>query len=261
MRRPLAAAALAAALAGASGVRAEAPPGREVRIAAASDLKLALDDVLAAARTETADIRPVVTYGSSGSFFAMIENGAPFDLFLSADVDYPRRLAEKGHADGDVFLYAVGQLALWVPSRSPLDPGALGLQALLHPSVRKVAIANPRHAPYGRAAEAALRSAGVLDRVRGKLVLGENVAQAAHFARSGAADAALVSLSLAASPRMSGAGRFVALAPGSHPRLVQGGVVLKRAADLAAARAVRAALLGSAGRNALREHGFLLPEP
>lgn len=238
-----------------------APPVREVRIAAAADLKFALDAVFSATAASTGGIRPAVTYGSSGSFFAQIENGAPFDLFLSADADYPKRLAEKGLADGEPFLYAVGRIALWVPSSSTLDLGALGLRALLDPSIRKVAIANPRHAPYGRAAEAAMRSLGVLDAVQGKLVLGENVAQAAQFVQSGAADAGVIALSLALAPPMSSAGRFIEVPPGSYPRMEQGGLVLKGAREPAAARALRDALLGPSGRQALKEHGFSLPGP
>ena len=238
-----------------------AEPPREVRVAAAADLQFALDAVFAAAGTAAAGIRPVVVYGSSGSFFAQIENGAPYDLFLSADADYPRRLAAKGLADGPVFLYAVGRVALWVPARSELDIASLGLRALLDPSVRKVAIANPRHAPYGRAAEAAMKSAGVFDAVKGKLVLGENVAQAAHFVESGAAEAGIVALSLAVAPRMRSAGRYVEVPAGSHPRLEQGGIVLKGARHPQAARAVRDALLAPRGREALREYGFFLPAP
>ena len=244
----------------AGAARAEEPP-REVRVAAAADLQFALDAVFGAAGTRITDIRPVVTYGSSGSFFAQIENGAPFDLFLSADAEYPRRLAAKGLADGEVFLYAVGRIALWVPNGSKLDLGALGVRALLDPSVRKVAIANPRHAPYGRAAEAAMRSLGVYEAVSAKLVLGENVAQAAQFVESGAADAGIVALSLARSPRMSSAGRHVELPIGSYPRMDQGGIVLKGAREPAAARALRDALLGPRGREVLRDYGFSLPSP
>ncbi len=238
-----------------------APPVREVRIAAAADLKFALDAVFAATTASTVGIRPAVTYGSSGSFFAQIENGAPFDLFLSADAEYPKRLADKGLADGEPFLYAIGRIALWVPASSTLDLGALGLRALLDPSIRKVAIANPRHAPYGRAAEAAMRSLGLLDDVQGKIVLGENVAQAAQFVQSGAADAGVIALSLALAPPMRSAGRFVEVPPGSYPRMDQAGIVLKGARDPAAARALRDALLGPPGRQALKEHGFSLPVP
>lgn len=234
---------------------------REVRVAAAADLKLALDDVFANAAAETRGIRPVVTYGASGSLLAQIENGAPFDLFLSADADYPRRLAAQGLADGDVFVYAVGRLALVVPATSKVDVGALGLRALLDPSVRKVAIANPRIAPYGRAADAALKSLGILAGVKDKLVFGENVAQTAQFVESGAADAGVVSLSLALAPAMRAAVRHVEVPLDAFPRMDQGGIVLKHARDLEAARALRAALVGPRGRESLKAHGFFLPAP
>lgn len=240
---------------------ARTEPPREVRVAAAADLKFALDAVLAATAGEAPELRPSVTWGSSGSFYAQIENGAPYDLFLSADVDYPRRLAAKGLADGDVFLYAVGRVALWVPAASRLDIGTLGLRALLDPSVRKVAIANPRHAPYGRAAEAAMKSLGVWDGVRGKLVLGENVAQTAQFVQSGAADAGIVALSLAVAPRLREAGRHVEIPFESYPRMDQGGIVLKGARNPGGARAMRDLLLGPRGREVLSEYGFFLPAP
>jgi molybdate transport system substrate-binding protein len=247
-------------LSAAGPVRAEALP-REVRVAAAADLKFALDAVFAGTAVSTQGVRPAVTYGSSGSFYAQIENGAPFDLFLSADAEYPRRLAAKGLADGEPFLYAVGRIALWVPASSRLDLRTLGLRALLDPSIRKVAIANPRHAPYGRAAEAAMTSLGILDGVKEKLVLGENVAQAAQFVQSGAADAGVIALSLALAPQMRSAGRYVEIPPESYPRLEQGGIVLKEAREPAAARALRDALLGSRGREILKEYGFFLPAP
>ncbi len=264
MRRPRLRRVLALLAAGfACALAAPAEPGRtrEVRVAAAADLQFALDDVFRAAARSIAGIRPVVIYGSSGSIHAQIENGAPFDLFLSADADYPRRLAAKGLADGPVFLYAVGRLAVWVPSESRLDVGALGLRALLDPSVRKVAIANPRHAPYGRAAEAAMRRLGVWSGVQEKLVLGESVAQAAQFAKSGAADAGILALSLVLSPRMRESGRWAEVAPDAYPRMDQGGIVLRNARDLVGARALRDALLSPRGREVLVSRGFSLPDP
>lgn len=248
------------ALAPACGPARPDPATREVRIAAAADLKVALDALFLETAVPLAGIRPVVIYGSSGSFFAQIENGAPYDLFLSADADYPRRLAAKGLADGPPFLYAVGRIAVWVPASSRLDVGALGLRALLDPSIRSVAIANPRHAPYGRAAESAMKSLGVHDGAKSKLVLGENVAQAAQFARSGAADAGVVALSLALSPEMRAAGRFAEVPFDTYPRMEQGGIVLAGARDTAAARAVRDVLLGAPGRTVLARYGFFLPE-
>jgi molybdate transport system substrate-binding protein len=257
---PLAAALTALLLPGRTSA-AERPAPREVRIAAAADLRFALDAVLSGAEPTRYGVKPVVIYGSSGSFLAQIENGAPFDLFLSADADDPRRLAARGLADGEVFLYAVGRIAVWVPSASGLDLGSLGLRALLDASVRKVAIANPRHAPYGRAAEAALRSADLLDAVRPKLVLGENVAQAAHFVRSGAADAGIVALSLALSPPMRASGRHVEVPPATFPRLDQGGIVLKGARNREDAVRVRDLLLAPGGREVLKAYGFFLPAP
>jgi molybdate transport system substrate-binding protein len=238
-----------------------APEPREVRIAAAADLRFALDAVFAGTAASTPGIRPAVTYGSSGSFSAQIESGAPFDLFLSADADCPRRLAAKGLGDGKPFLYAVGRIALWVPAGSKLDLAALGLRALLDPSVRKVAIANPRHAPYGRAAEAAMKSLGVYGDVREKLVLGENVAQAAQFVQSGAADAGIVALPLALAPQMRSSGRHVEIPVASYPRMDQAGLVLKGAREPGAARILRDALLGARGRAILEENGFFLPAP
>ncbi len=252
-RRALAALALAPA----SRILAGA---REVRIAAASDLRFALDPLLARLRARRPDVAPSVSFGSSGSFFVAIQNGAPFDVFLSADVEYADRLRAAGLAAGDgVFRYAVGRLAVWVPRASTLPIEAEGLRALADPGVRHVAIANPRHAPYGRAAEAALRAAGVLEAVSPKLVLGESVSQAAQMAESGAAEAGIVSLSLVLAPALRAAGRHAVVPESLHPPLAQGGVILKGAADPQAARAFRDALLGADGREVLAAWGFGLP--
>src|SRR4029077_6100604 len=133
---------------------------------------------------------------------------APFDIFFSADIDYPRKLIDAGLADADSeFLYAEGRSVGWVPNSSPLDLETLGIRAVADPSVRKVAIANPQHAPYGRAAEAALKTLGAYDAVKDRLVFGENIAQAAQFVESGAADVGLIALSLALSPAMKDKGR------------------------------------------------------
>ncbi len=228
----------------------------EVRIAAAADLKFALEEVAAVFREAQPGVRVSITYGSSGNFFAQIENGAPFDVFLSADVDFPRRLEEAGLVSGTVFSYATGRLALCVPSSSSLPIGTEGIRSLLSPGLRKIAIANPRHAPYGRAAEEAVKHVGVLEAVRGRLVLGENVAQAAQFVGSGVADAGLVALSLALSPAMAAACRCVSVPAELHSPLLQGGAILKGARDPEGARAFRDLLLGPEGRAILARHGF-----
>jgi molybdate transport system substrate-binding protein len=252
---------VAASLAGCKRNPGPAEGEREVRVAAAADLQFALDDVLEVFHARHPDIWVRVTYGASGNFFAQLSNRAPFDLFLSADVDYPRRLCQSGLAEADSeFLYAVGHLVIWVPRSSGLDVEKQGVRALLDPSVKKVALANPRHAPYGRAAEAALKSLGVYERVRGKFVLGENVAQAAQFVRTGAADAGVFALSLARAPAMQDRGRYWEVPLDAYPRLEQGGVILSRARDRQAAELLRAFLLGDEGKAVLKRYGFFLPK-
>src|SRR5262249_13249732 len=146
---------------------------------------------------------------------------------LYADIDYPRELARQGKAVQDSeFRYAVGHLVVWAPNGSGLDRNKLGIRAVADPSVRKVAVANPRTVPYGRAAEAALTQLGVYDEVRGRLVFGENFAQAAQFVESGAADVGLIALSLALSPTMKDKGRYWPVPLDPYPRLDQGGVIL-----------------------------------
>jgi molybdate transport system substrate-binding protein len=233
---------------------------REVRVAAAADLKFALDEAVSEFHRGHPDLRVKVTYGASGNFFAQLSNRAPFDLFLSADMDYPRRLIDEGLADKQSsFVYAIGHLVLWVPKDSPLDLDKLGVRAVLDPSVRKLAIANPRHAPYGRAAEAALKKMGLFDPVKDKLVFGENVAQTAQFVDAGAADAGLIALSLALAPTMRDRGRFCDVPPDAYPRLEQGGVILDWTADRGAALAFRNFLAGAEGKAVLRRYGFSLP--
>jgi molybdate transport system substrate-binding protein len=233
---------------------------REVSVAAAADLRFALDEVVAEFEKAHPDIKVTVTYGASGNFFAQLSNRAPFDMFFSADVEYPRQLVEEGLADKDSqFTYAVGHLVVWVPKGSPLDVEKLGAKALLDPSVRKVAIANPKHAPYGRAAEAALKSLGVYEQLKDRLVLGENVAQAAQFAESGSADAGVFALSLALAPALRDRGRYWEVPLDAYPRLEQGAVVLSWAKDRAAADALCTYVKGPDGRAVLLRFGFVLP--
>lgn len=237
--------------------RSPAPP---LRIAAAADLRFALDELVAAWTTAHPGVPLEPTYGSSGSFFAQIEQGAPFDLFFSADIDYPRRLVEAGLADGATLRpYAVGRIVVWVAASSRLDVETAGMRVLAEPSVRRVAVANPEHAPYGRAAMAALESVGLADVVRPKLVLGENVAQAAQFVDSGNADAGIIALSLARAPTLAGRGRFALVPVDAYPRLEQGAVVLAGSARGAEARAFLDFVLGSEGRAILDRYGFVAP--
>ncbi len=233
-----------------------------VRIAAASDLQFALKDVNAAFARSHPGITIEPQFGSSGSFSSQIEQGAPFDVFLSADVAYTRRLVDKHLADEtSLFVYGIGRIVVWVPRDSHLDIETKGLAALADPAVRKVAIANPEHAPYGRAAEAALKSAGLYEAVKPKLVLGENVTQAAQFVQSGSADAGIIALSIAESPTMKGSGRVWAVPVDAYPTLEQGGVVLSSAANPAASRLYADFLKGPEGREILSRYGFTSPAP
>ena len=236
-------------------------PQRQLSVAAAADSKFALDEVVTAFKQNHPDVTLQITYGSSGNFYSQLVNKAPFDLFLSADVAYVDKLIAGGFADKDSrFPYAIGRIVLWVPKDSPLDVSNRGLEVLLDPSVKKIAIANPQHAPYGRAAEAALRSHGLWDKVQGKLVLGENIAQTAQFVQSGAVDAGIIALSRAMSPNMKDAGRYYQIPAADYPRLEQAGVTLSWAQDRQAADAFRQFLTGPEGRRILARYGFGLPE-
>lgn len=227
-----------------------------VRVAAAADLKFALEDVAELLQADRPDIRLAITYGSSGTFLQQISNGAPFDLYLSADLDYPRRLVDAGHAaEEDLFSYAVGRLVLWAPEGSAIDPGD-GLNVLTEPGIRRIAIANPEHAPYGRAAVSAMQSAGIYEAVKDKLVLGENVAQAAEFVQSGNADVGIVAMSLVLADPLQDSGHWAEVPLDAFPRMEQGGVVLAGAANVEAARTVRDTLLSEPGRELLKRYGF-----
>lgn len=237
------------------------PRPRMVSVTAAADLKFAMEDLIGEFRRRQPAIDVSATYGSSGNAFAQLSNKAPFDLYFSADIAYPRKLVKAGLAKKDSeFLYAVGQIVVWVPNASKLDVEKLGADALKDASVRRVAIANPKHAPYGRAAEASLKKLGLWQDVQEKLVLGENVAQTAQFVESGAADIGVIALSLALAPAMRDKGRFYVLPQHSYPALEQGGVILNWAKDMEAAQELRTFILSGDGREILRRYGFVLPE-
>jgi molybdate transport system substrate-binding protein len=232
--------------------------GQSVAVAAASDLQFAMPALVAQFEQETGHAVKV-TFGSSGNFFTQIQNGAPFDVFLSADVSYPRQLESAGLVDrGSVYTYATGRIVLWVRKDAALDE-TRGLAMLADARVKRVAIANPAHAPYGRAAVAAMEHAGVYGVVRDKLVFGENVSQAAQFAQSGNADAAIVALSLALAPAMKDAGRFVDIPPGFYPPIEQGAAVLRSSTEKAIAARFVAYLKRPSALAILESNGFGVP--
>lgn len=237
------------------------PQAVELRIAAAADLEFALKDVVAAFEESHPDIKVSTTTKSSGILFTQLTQNAPFDVFLSADIQYPKKLVEQDLAIADSeFLYAHGHLVVWVLKDSPLELADGSLDVLLDPRVKKIAIANPQFAPYGRAAEAALTKLELYDKVKDQLVLGENISQTAQFVNSGAADVGIIALSLALAPPMKDKGRYISVPTDAYPTLEQGGVILKRSEHPDAARRFCEFLRGSDGVAILGRYGFDLPK-
>lgn len=232
----------------------------EISIAAASDLNFAFKEIVADFEKKTANTVKL-SLGSSGNFFAQLSNGAPFDLFFSADISYPKKLEDAGLAEpGTLYLYAIGRIVMWVPKGSPIDVGSLGIKALEHPSVKKIAIANPKHAPYGRAAVAAMEHYKLYEQVKDKLILGENISQTAQFVQTGGADIGIIALSLALAPAMKEAGTFWEVPLTAYPRLEQGAVVLKTTKDLKTARAFLEHIKSPEGSTVFKRYGFFLPD-
>jgi molybdate transport system substrate-binding protein len=231
---------------------------QEITVAAAADLQFAFQDVAARFQKETGK-SVKLTFGSSGNFFAQIQNGAPFDLFFSADIDYPKRLEAAGLAEpGTLYRYATGKVVLWVTNESKLDV-TRGLQVLLDPSIKKIAIANPEHAPYGRAAVAALRHENIYDQVSSKLVLGENISQTATYVVSGNADIGIVALSLAVAPSMKTNGRYFEIPADDYPPIEQAAVVIKSSQHKDVARQFLEYLQTPPLQDLFRTYGFSVP--
>jgi molybdate transport system substrate-binding protein len=232
----------------------------ELVVAAAADLSAALQEI-GDRYEKKSGVQLKLSFGASGALTQQIQNGAPFDLFFSADMDYPRQLIASGAADqASLYEYAVGKLVLWVPADSPLDLDHNGINVLLDPSVKKIAVANPQHAPYGRAAVAALKHAGVYDRVADRLVLGENVAQAAQFVESGNAQAGFVALAHAVAPAMRGKGKYWEVPADFYPPLAQGVVVLSHSQHKKEAAEFLEYIKSKDAAELLRKYGFTLPQ-
>src|SRR5580704_15417552 len=232
---------------------------REINVAAAADLSAALQEVATNYEKRTG-VAVKLSFGASGALTQQIQNGAPFDVFFSADMDYPRQLIAGGQADGaTLYRYAVGLLVLWVPKDSPLDVEHKGMDVLLDPSVTKIAMANPQHAPYGRAAAAALQHYGMYEKVKDRLVLGENVSQAAQFVESGNAQAGFVALAHAAAPAMQGKGKYWVVPAEAHPPLDQGVVLISRSVHKKDAEGFLEFVKTEEAADLLRSYGFTSP--
>ncbi|SEI65535.1 molybdate transport system substrate-binding protein [Deinococcus reticulitermitis] len=229
-----------------------------VQVAAAADLKFVLDELVEAYRKAYPRAEPVrVSYGSSGNFFAQIRSGAPYTLYLSADSRYPLELERAGLTlKGTRRDYAVGRLVIWVPKGSPIDIARLGPQALSDPRVRRVALANPEHAPYGAAALSLLDHYGLTAALKPKFVYGENIAITAQYAQT-AADAGILALSIAKAPSFAALGGSYWLAPlGTHRALKQQLVILKEGPNT---RRFWSFVLSAPARELFRKYGFVLP--
>lgn len=231
----------------------------EVVIAAASDLNFAFKEIIAEFE-QTTGHKVKLSLGSSGNFFAQIQNGAPYDLYFSADIRYPQKLVETGHAVADsLSRYAIGRIVLWVPNSSPLKIEQRGLEALLDPAAKKIAIANPKHAPYGRAAVSAMEHYAIHEAVKGRLVLGENISQAAQFVESGAADAGIIALSLVLAPPMKAAGRYWEIPADAHPPIEQGAAMLTGGRNQESAKAFLLFIQSAEGQTIMTRYGFVVP--
>jgi molybdate transport system substrate-binding protein len=230
-----------------------------LRVAAAADLQFAMNDLAGQYEKQTGT-KIVVTYGSSGNFHAQIANGAPFDLFFSADAMYAEQLAKAAVADArSLTVYAQGHLVLWAPAGSNWHLRERGFAALKDAHVQKIAIANPEHAPYGRAAVAALQQAGLYDELKPKLVMGENISQTAQFAQSGSAQIGIIALSLTFAPSMNG-GELWEIPAKYYPPILQDAVVINSSQNKAAAQAFLNFVKSGQGRNILAKYGFTAPE-
>lgn len=235
-----------------------AQPGAEqtLRVAAASDLQAALPEIVKGFERES-HATVTVSFGSSGNFFAQIQNGAPYDVYLSADIDYPRQLIASNLADASSFYrYATGRLVLWARKDSGIDVSR-GLAALRDVQVKRIAIANAKLAPYGRAAEAALRRENLYDVIRGKLVIGDNISQTAQLVDSGNADVGIIALSLALGPALRASGQYFEIPESAHPPIEQAAVIISASKNKELARALLAYLKRPEVARRLNEFGFM----
>jgi molybdate transport system substrate-binding protein len=227
-----------------------------ISIAAAADLRFAMDEIIKHFQAEHPADRIEITYGSSGKFHTQIQQGAPYDLYFSADIELPRALAKAGFAVSPAIPYATGRIVLWSAS---LDASKLTMKSLADRNIRKVAIANPQHAPYGKRAEEALRAQGMWDEVRGKAVFGENIAQTAQFVQTGNADIGIIALSLAIHPAMAEKGSYYLIPEQLHTPLEQGFIITRQGADNALAKTFAAYMGDKGAREIMRRYGFALP--
>jgi molybdate transport system substrate-binding protein len=228
-----------------------------LRVAAAADLQYAMGD-LAGEFEKLSGIKIITSFGSSGNIRSQIQNGAPFDLFFSADAQYPRQLVAAGFGDADSWtVYAHGHLVLWAPAEAKLGLTSRGMEVLQDPRVQKIAIANPELAPYGRAAVAVLQKARLYDVIKAKLIFGENISQAAQFAQSGNAQVGILAFSLTLTESMKSGERWE-VSGNLYPTLEQAAVIVSASRNKKAARTFLDFVKGSEGQRILTKYGLAL---
>lgn len=235
---------------------ATAAHAEKITIATAADLKFAMDEIVAGFKNSHPGNEVEVIYGSSGKFQTQIREGAPYDLYFSADIAYPQELAKLGLAASGVKPYALGRIVLW---SSSMDASKMTLASLADPKICKIAIANPKHAPYGKRAEEALRAAGMWDTLQTKLVFGENIASAAQFVQTGSAQVGVIALSLALNPELLTKGSYFLIPDNLHGPLAQGYIITKRGGDKPLAKEFANFMGSKEVRSIMTKYGFVLP--
>lgn len=236
---------------------ASAAHAEKITVAAAADLKFAMDEIVTAFKKSNPAEEVEVIFGSSGKFHTQIQQGAPYDLYFSADIAFPRELLIKGFsASADVIPHARGRIVLWSGGE---DGARMTLESLTRPDITRIAMANPKHAPYGRRAEEALRASGLWEKVEKKLIYGENITQAAQFVQTGNAQVGILALSLAVSPELSNKGSFYLIPDSLHEPLMQGFIILKRAENNKLAQQFADYMESKEARAIMTAYGFTLP--
>ena len=223
-----------------------------LNVAAASNLTYVMPEIIKSFEERHKDIKVRLSLASTGNIYSQIKNGAPFDIFLSADGLRPDLLFKAGMTVGEPFTYARGGLVLWSDKKMSFVEG---LFVLSSPGIKKIAIANPRHAPYGAAAKDALEEAGLWEVLKDKLIYGENVGQAAQFVKSGSVQAGFISESMLKSPSIKGGSSYI-LPVGSYEAIRQRGVIIKREMDSAPAMLFRDFLLSGDAKKIFKEFGY-----
>ena len=228
----------------------------KITVAAAADLKFAMDEIVTTFKQANPGNEVDVIYGSSGKFHTQIQQGAPYDLYFSADIAFPRELVKAGFAASEATPYAFGRIVLWSASQ---DASKMTLASLTDQKIARVAIANPKHAPYGKRAEEALRASGLWEKVESKLIYGENIAHTAQFVQTGNAQVGIIALALAVNPELANKGGYWLIPENLHEPLEQGYIITKRAEGNALAKRFADYMGSKPARAVMTRYGFVLP--